>query len=408
MSTSSAAQPVAARPKHIPTDLVFDFDIYGDSRFTQNVQESYVEALKSAPDIFWTPRNGGHWMVRRYDAIDAIVKETEVFSAREMQIPRVPNPLILIPLNMDPPENVPFRQAMMPWFSPKAVRDMEPRMREWAARIVAEVADRGECDFIRDVSSLFPVSVFMELMGMPLERLREYRDLADEFFRAQGADALERAGAKISSVLLELIESRREKLGKDLVSHLLTADLGGRKFTADEVLRTCFLLFLGGMDTVTNVTGFTYQQLAEDPALQARLEAEPDRIPKFVEEGLRCYGVSSTPRLVRKDCERLGVRFAEGDMVVCLLPISGRDDRVNADPQRFDIDREEQPHLTFSTGPHLCIGHILARAEMRILTEEWLKRVPAFSVQPGVRRGFRTGTVIAIENLPLQWSVKSG
>jgi len=90
-------------------------------------------------------------------------------------------------------------------------------------------------------------------------------------------------------------------------------------------------------------------------------------------------------------------------MVLNMTSVVGRDPRMNDDPSRFNIDREHVAHLTFSQGPHLCIGHVLARAEMRILTEEWFKRVPSFTAKPGVKHGFRMGTVHALESLPLEW-----
>lgn len=391
-------------PAHVPAELVFDFDIYADPRVTDDVQGSYAAAIANAPDIFWTPRNGGHWMVRRQAAISEIVKDPEHFSAREMQIPRVPDPPFFIPLSLDPPVNVPYRQVLMPLFSPKAIRELEPKIRDWAVKIIEEVKAEGRCDFIRDISSRFPVSIFMELMDMPLERLREFRDIADEYFNAHEPEALAAMSAKILGLLRELIALRRQKPGTDIISQLLAADIEGRKITTDEVLAMCFVLFLGGMDTVTNVTGFSYQYLASDPALQARLAADPSLIPKFVDEGLRAFGVINTPRLVVQDCERFGVHFAAGDMVLCLLSVAGRDDQVNDDPGRFDIDRARPTHLTFSTGPHLCVGHVLARAEIRILTEEWVKRIPSFTATPGVRHGFRIGTVTAIQSLPIEWA----
>jgi cytochrome P450 len=394
---------MASVPAHVPANLVFDFDIYADPRVGDDVQGSYAEAIEAAPDIFFTPRNGGHWMVRRFEAISEIVKDPEHFSVREMQIPRVPNPPVFIPLSLDPPQNIPYRQVMMPRFSPKAVRELEPRIREWAVRIV-EQATRGQgCDFIADVSSQFPVSVFMELMGLPLERLGALRDLADEFFNAHDPESLDATSARILGLLGELIELRRAEPRDDLVSHFLSVEIEGRRLSKEEILAMSFVLFLGGMDTVTNVSGFAFQHLAQDRELQARLAANPDLIPKFVDESLRAFGVINTPRLVMKDCERFGVAFKAGDMVLCLLSVAGRDDRVNAEPARFDIDRAQATHLTFSTGPHLCIGHILARTEIRVLTEEWLKRVPAFSPAPGERHGFRIGTVTAIKSLPIQW-----
>jgi len=392
-------------PPHVPAHLVFDFDIYADGRVNDDVQASYAAAIDAAPDVFWTPRNGGHWMVRRLEDIAEVVKDPEHFSAREMQIPRVPNPPMFIPLSLDPPDNQLYRTVLMPRFSAKAIRELEPKVREWAVRIVEEATGQDHCDFVVDVASRFPVSVFMELMGLPLPRLREFRELADAFFNAHDSAAIEATSAQILGLLGELIALRRAQPADDLVTELVTVTPDGRKLSDDEILAMCFVLFLGGMDTVTNVTGFAFRQLAADPSLQARLAANPADIPKFVDEALRAFGVINTPRLVVKDCERFGVPFRAGDMVLCLLSVSGRDERKNANPAVFDIDRVQPSHLTFSTGPHLCIGHILARSEIRVLTEEWLKRVPAFTAQPGTPSGFRIGTVTAIQSLPLRWDV---
>jgi cytochrome P450 len=392
-------------PAHVKAEQVFAFDIYGDTRVTDDVQGSYAAALRGAPDIFWTPANGGHWMVQRTDLIEEIVKDYEVFSAREMQIPRVQDPPYMIPLNVDPPANLPYRAALMPKFSPRAVAAMEPRMREWAVRLIEEVVDRGECDFICDISSLFPVSVFLELMGLPLEKLREFRTLADSFFTAHSNEEIGILGGQIMGVFSDLMDLRENEPKDDLITHLLGVKIEGRPITRDEILAMCFVLFLGGMDTVTNVTGFTYRRLAEDPELQARLVCDPAIIPQFVEEGIRLHGVICTPRLCVKDDDRHGVSFRKGDMVLNVLSQGGRDVRINPDADRFDIDRPEKRHLTFSTGPHLCLGHILARAEMRILTEEWVKRIPSFRLRPGARHGFRIGTVHAIESLPIEWDV---
>ena len=390
-------------PSHVKPEQVFDFDIYADPRVTEDVQGSYAATLRGAPDIFWTPANGGHWMVQRGDLISEIVKNAEVFSAREMQIPRVPDPPYMIPLSVDPPANLPYRAALMPKFSPREVAAMEPRMRQRAASLIEEIADKGECDFIRDISSRFPVLVFMELMGLPLEKLREFRTLADTYFNARSNEEIGALGGQIMGIFTELMDLRAKDPKDDLITQLMSVQIEGRPITRDEILAMCFVLFLGGMDTVTNVTGFPYRRLAQDPALQARLVADPSLIPQFVEEGIRLHGVICTPRLVVKDHDNHGVSFRKGDMVLNILSQGGRDGRVNEDPDAFNIDRKDKTHLTFSTGPHLCLGHILARAEMRILTEEWIKRIPKFRLKPGMKHGFRIGTVHAIESLPIAW-----
>src|SRR5262245_11833979 len=133
-------------PDHVSPDVVFDFDFYADHRYGDQLHSSLHFLHDEAPDVFWTPRNGGHWIITRAAQIAEVVQDPEHFSAREMQIPRVPTPPVFIPLSLDPPDNLPFRQALMPSFSPKAVKDMEGKIRHWAQKIVADVADKGECD----------------------------------------------------------------------------------------------------------------------------------------------------------------------------------------------------------------------------------------------------------------------
>jgi cytochrome P450 len=395
----------ANQPAHIPDHLVFDFDIYGDPRIGEDVQGSYAAALSDAPDIFWTTRNGGHWIVKGFDAITAVVTDPEHFSVREMQIPRVENPPFFIPLSLDPPENLPYRRAMMPMFGPVAIKALEPRIREWAAEIVDRVVARGACDFQAEVSKIFPVTVFMELMGMDLSRLQEFRHLAEGFFEVQN-DAVElgRLSGLILGTLKALIDEKRANPDDKLMSHFITVDIDGRAMSEDEILAMSFVLFLGGMDTVTNVTGFAYQQLAQMPDVQARLAADPSLIPAFADEAVRLFGVVNTPRLVVKDHEIGEARFRDGEMVLNILCVGSRDPRKFEAPNAFDLDRKRATHLTFSSGPHICVGHVLGRAELRILTEEWIKRIPTFAASPGVRHGFRTGTVMALESLPLEWA----
>ncbi len=395
-------------PDHVPPELVYDFDIYADERVSSDVQRTYAEAVADAPDIFWSPANGGHWLAKRFDAIAAIATDPEHFSVREMQIPRVENPPFFIPLSLDPPDNLKYRRAMAPMFGPTAIKALEPRLRHWAQAIVANVAAKGSCDFMADVAKVFPVTIFMELMGMDLSRLHEFRHLAERFFEVQNdAEEMGRLSATILGIMGELVAEKRANPDDKLMSHFVHAEIeDGRPMNDEEILAMSFVLFLGGMDTVTNVTGFAFQQLAQMPELQARLAADPAGLSTaFADEAVRAFGVVNSPRLVVKDKNLLGVPFRAGDMVLNLLPVGSRDDRKFDNPHALDIDRKKAAHITFSTGPHLCIGHVLGRAEIRVLVEEWARRVPMFDLVEGSERPFRTGTVMALETLPLEWSV---
>lgn len=407
MSGASLAA-ISPAPDHIPDFLIFDFDIYGDHRISEDVQGSYAAALEKAPDIFWTRMNGGHWIAKSFQTISQVVQDVEHFSVREMQIPRVENPPFFIPLSLDPPENLPYRRAMAPMFGPVAIKAIEPLIRKWAQKLVDGVAAKGACDFQIEVAKIFPVSVFMELMGMDLDRLHDFRLLAEAFFSSQN-DAVEmgRLSGLIQAEMKALIELKRQEPDDKLMSHFITVDIGGRVMNDDEILAMAFVLFLGGMDTVTNVTGFAFQQLAQMPDVQARLAADPSLIPAFVDEAVRLFGVVNTPRLIVKDHQIGDAMLREGEMILNILCLGSRDPVKFTDPNFLDLDRKKSAHLTFSSGPHLCIGHVLGRAELKILTEEWVKRIPAFGATPNRAHDFRIGTVMAIDTLPLEWQVLS-
>ena len=402
----NAHAPLAAVPAHVPGHLVFDFDIYGDPRVTEDVQGSYAATMADASDVFWSRRNGGHWVAKSFDAITQIVTDPEHFSVREMQIPRVDNPPFFIPLSLDPPDNLPYRRAMAPMFGPSAIKALEPDMRQWASRMVAAVAGKGACDFQAEVAKLFPVTVFMELMGMDLSRLHDFRHLAEAFFDNQdNAEEMGRLSGLILGEMKALIDDKRADPDDKLMTHFLKVDIGGRTMDDDEILAMSFVLFLGGMDTVTNVTGFAYQQLARMPDVQVRLAADPTLIAAFADEAIRLFGVVNSPRLVVKETAIGDAHFRPGEMILNILCVGSRDPAKFDRPNAFDLDRKRTAHLTFSSGPHLCIGHVLGRTELRILTEEWFKRIPAFAATAGERHAFRTGSVMALDNLPLEWAL---
>jgi cytochrome P450 len=401
MSTESVRD--ARAPAHVKPEQIADFDIYTDPAIFKDAHLAYRELQKTHPDVFYTTANGGHWIVGRYDLMYDILRDTEHFSNRELDIPASNSPNVMIPLNLDPPDHAPYRIILMRSFDRKAVAAMEPKLRMWANRLIDRVIAQGACDFGETLGAAFPVSIFMELMGLPQERFEEFRSIVLEYF---GKTTTERRIAiqdQMIAIMSDEFEDRRLNPRDDLMTRLVQDDIKGRKLTEQELQSIGFLLFIAGLDTVANALTFAFRHLASDAALQARLRAEPEKIPDFVEESLRRYAVVNQTRIVKKDRDFAGARFRVGDMVLCPLTMAGMDDRKNPDPERFDIDRPEREHLTFSAGPHLCIGNILARAEMRVFTEEWLKRIPQMRLAPGAVFEWRPSLVFSLKELPIEW-----
>jgi cytochrome P450 len=390
-------------PDHVASELVADYDYFTDPRFETDVQRGLHRLHGETPDVFFSPRNGGFWVVTRYELMEKVLRDTTHFSSRELDIPKSNSTNVMIPLNLDPPEHLPYRMAIMRHFDQKKIREMEPKLRVWANRLIDAVIDRGECEFAEDVGAAFPVSVFMELMGLPLERFEEFRAIVLEYF---GGTSVERRIAlqdHMISIMDAEFEKRRTNPTEDLMSKLVHEEVRGRPLTRDELQSIGFLLFIAGLDTVANTLSFSFRQLALHSELQERLIREPEASATFVEEILRRCSIVQQTRLVKADVEIAGATMRAGDMVACPLALAGMDDRRNADPEKIDLDRPNRAHLAFSTGPHICIGNFLARTEMRVLTEEWLKRIPQFRMKPGIEPEWRAGGVMALHNVWLQW-----
>jgi cytochrome P450 len=165
-----------------------------------------------------------------------------------------------------------------------------------------------------------------------------------------------------------------------------------------------YLLFLAGLDTVVSGISFCLWHLARRPDLQQRLSADPTLVSPFVEEILRRFGIAPNYRQVQENVQFADVDFRKGDMLMCLLPVSGLDPLVNPDPLTFDIDRKGSKHLAFSVGPHSCLGQVLARMEMKVAVEEWLKQIPRFSlVDEHCAPPAHGGAVIGFEAVNLRW-----
>ncbi len=147
--------------------------------------------------------------------------------------------------------------------------------------------------------------------------------------------------------------------------------------------------------------GFGMTYLADDAALQERLRAQPELIPEAVEEFLRKYAVAMPGRTVTRDAEFGGVRVRAGERVMLMFPGGNTDPKIFADAERFDLDRENKLHLSFNSGPHRCVGSHLARLELRVLYEEWFKRMPNVRLDPDSPPVYRTGVTLAVHKLPL-------
>jgi cytochrome P450 len=396
---NSTLSPV---PEHVPAHLVYDFDYIYDERLVREPHERMRSLIAEAPPLFYSPRYGGHWVVLRKKALADITRDTAAFSSRSLGIPPASKVMDLIPLTYDPPQHTEYRLPLSKLFSPKGVQPQEIAIRKMAIELIDAVAARGNCDFLAEVAEPLPPTLFFRMAGMPTNRLQEFRALSETATAATLAKDRQAAVARIGEILAETVKARIAEPLDDIISHLVTADFGGRKLRMEEILNYSVLLFLGGLETVVNALAFCARHMAQDQALQDQLRTDPSRIPAVAEELLRLHSIAMTVRTVARDVEYEGIKLRQGDQMLLLIPAINFDPDAFANPNDLCPGRQEA-HVAFNMGPHRCIGANLARLELRVFFEEWLRRIPAFRLDPQRPPKFLGGLNLAVRTLPLVW-----
>ena len=383
---------------------VYDFDVDADPLMVEDPLAGYVALKDKAPPFFWTPRNGGHWVALASQDVLHVMQHPEKFSSRRMSVTVNPGGPAMIPLTLDPPEHKRYRQFLRPWFESSAIAPREAQVARWANLYIDQIAERGACEFVEDAASRFPVSVFMEMFGLPLERIDEFRVLMTAFFLADDQKEQTSLSNRILGIVSSLIQERMANPRDDLLSEMIAAHFEGRKLSFDETVSISFLMFLAGLETVTHAMAFGFRHLAANPAQQQQLVDNPDLIPAAVEELMRRYSFVAVARQSNADIEIAGVTVRAGEMVHCALNLVGMDETLNPDPDRVDFERPRCRHAGFGNGVHTCLGIHLARLELRTFLRLWLEKIGPFRLVPNApKTPMRGGTVMALSSLYLEW-----
>ena len=390
-------------PRHVPPELVVDFDYLREPELAVDPHAAY-ERLAKGPPIVWSGRNGGHWISTRYQVINDVFLAHDLFSNFPRMIPNTaslekPQPFS----DIDPPDNLKYRRALQLALSPKALETFRTEARAIMARLVAEVAPRGRCDFASEVAMVLPTHIIMRWLDLPLADLPLLVELTDRAIA--GTDPEDRKAAKLATrdYVDGIVSVRREVPGDDFISVLANARIGDRPATHEEARAMTQNLIGGGLDTVRNMMSFIALFLARHPGHRRELVEEPALIPGAVEELLRYFALPNMGRSVTRDAEFHGVALRMGDMMLLPLSLAGRDPTAQPDAQVVDFRRERNRHLAFGTGAHLCPGMYLARAELAIFLEEWLHRIPDFAVAADAPLVTRGGNILAVKSLVLEW-----
>lgn len=399
-------------PPHVPRERVVDIR-FAMGHEANDLLDPYLETDKlrapGVPRLLFSPyqfsdKTEGTWCVSHYDDIRRVYEDNDYFSTKGVAQFQVlaGETFPSIPLGIDPPDHAKYRRFLNVHFTPVALQKLEPKVRALAVEMIEEFAHLGEVDIAYDFGRVYPVRVFLDLMGLPFAMFEQF--LAWEYEILHSRD-LGRMGAAVTQVIAYLrafIAEKQANPDDKLGSYIANGEIDGRKLTADEVIGMTWFLWLGGLDTVASTISQMFRRMALDQDLQQRLRDEPGLTNTAVEEFLRMQPLVNSFRMLKQDLEWDGVTLKAGDYITCLNSSGNFDPAQFADPRTFDPARPANRHYTFVGGIHLCLGAHLARRELRILVEEFVKRVPTFRVKPGADTTVVPG-LLSIRNLPIVW-----
>ena len=392
-------------PAHVPVDRVVDYDVFQADAPDGDFAGSMVRLRESGvPRLFWTPRNGGHWVALGGDDIVFVLAHPVMFSSCAMRVPKQANPVPpMLPLMADPPVHIQYRRLIAPAMTPAAVRHLEARARQFATELIEALAPQGQCEFVADFAQQMPIAVFMEMLGLPPADRQLVMAIVDHIIRPETPEQRMNGFANLATYMAGKLAERRERPSGDLLSHLVSARINGELLSDAELTGVTTVLMLAGLDTVAGMLSFITCFLAGSPAHRAQLRARPQMVNNAVEEFLRRMAMVNLTREVTIETAIDGMTLKPGDLVVvptalCNFPES------SPDAMAVDLERRRPVHATFGAGPHYCIGSMLARAEIRVFLEEWLVRIPDFAVAPNAAIEVKVGAAALIPRLPLVWT----
>lgn len=394
-------------PPHVPRELVRDVDIYDIQSINPDIHLGWKKLQDESPSLIYSPRNGGHWIPMRAHLIERVLSDAQTFINGGAWVPpNIEGMAPLIPIQSDGELHRGYRSFIMPHVVGKPLKGAIERARGLAAGLIEGFLPKGTCDFTTDFAQHLPIEVFLSLVDLPSSD-RPYLASLAEVVRMPGLEDRMGAFNKLHEYVARYVDERAANPGEDLISTIVNGTIMGRPMTRDEIVGECTQVLIGGLDTVASMMGFIAAHLAVNTPLRQRLIEEPRLIERKIDEIIRRFGVAAPARQAVADVELDGVLVKNGDPVFIATMLHGLDDQRWTDSLIIDLDRSASgtDFQTFGSGPHRCPGAALARSEIILFLEEWLKRIPDYSMIPDQPMVVGSGSVTGVLSLPLQWEV---
>jgi cytochrome P450 len=392
------------------TDWARDFDVL-DAAYVADPFPVWDDLRRSCP-VAHTERRLSSWLPTRYDDVTALAHDVAHFSSTKVSV--IPaagvapagSPVLpygLPPISADPPLHTATRRLLLPWFSHRRVAQYEPMTRELCARLAGELARGDGADAAADYAQQIPVRVIAHILGVPAELSDTFTGWVRDILEfADDAERRSRGGLALLDFFVTQLAERRVHPADDLLSELLRTELDGAPLEDSIVLGMAALLLIAGVDTTWSAIGASLWHLATHDGDRTRLAAaDPELMGLAVEELLRAYSPVTMARDVVQDVEFAGCPMRRGDRVLMNFPAANRDPEVFERADEVVLDRAHNRHVAFGSGIHRCAGSNLARMELRVALEEWLRVIPEFRLADGAEVAWAGGQVRGPRVLPV-------
>ncbi len=395
-------------------------DLTDASVWERGAPHDWLDHLRAEDPVHWHPESDGpgFWALTRHDDVRRVSTAPKEFSSW------VGGPLRLDPeeggldqvrmiiIGMDPPDHHSFRSIVSKAFTPKMIRTLEESLRAETQRVVGELREKNECEFVAEVAARIPMWSISELMGVPdADRQRLYElshcliDDQDPEVAPTPETSME-ASIEIYGYASEMAARERANPTGSLTSRLLEAEVDGRKLTDLEFTLFFMFLIVAGNETTRTATSHGLLSLLDHPETMQRLVDDPELMPGAVEEILRWQPpIHHFRRTATTDVELGGKTIAEGDKVIMWYAGSNRDPSVFDHPHTFDIDRSPNPQQSFGIGEHFCLGANLARLSLRLVFNELLATIENIELAAPPRR-LHSNLINGIKEMQIRYDVR--
>ncbi|WP_010494010.1 cytochrome P450 [Paenibacillus elgii] len=333
------------------------------------------------------------WDVFGYEEVKTVLDRKEVFSSRVFRDGKslFENGL----LNLDPPKHTQMRDIVNKAFTPKAMKDWEPRIQAITNELLDAVEGKQEIDLVEQLSYPLPVLVIAEMLGVPAKDQRKFKDWSDQAVAGPANNSEEAKSEQLRkqqqvvgelyAYFKEIIELKKMEPADDIISVLLQASVNGESLTEEEIVGFCILLLVAGNETTTNLITNAIYTFLEYPEVYRQIKNEPDELlPAAIEEVLRFRSpVQASFRFVQEDVVLGGKELRAGEYVIAWMGAANRDEKQFPNAEQFVVPRKPNLHMAFGRGIHFCLGAPLARMEAEIVLKEWIRRYPDFRLSAG-------------------------